>query len=721
MKSYKIKKNMLRAGAGIMSLALGMPAIAQSSDADAPEQLEEIIIQSFRAGKSGKDIPIKIDVFREDEVRLQQSLSTNPAEALANMVPSFAPSRQKLTGSGETFRGRTPLFLIDGVPQSTPLRPGAREGFTIDLEVIERIEVIFGANAIQGLGGTGGMINYITVSPPKTGELHQRASVSLTSNDDFNGDSFGWRAHYLVAKKFEKWDVTASASYEERGLMFDANDNAIGISNFQGDVADSYSRNFFGKVGYEPDEDQRFQFMVNDFYLEQNGNYIPLDGDRTLGIPTTSIEGDPEGGLPYNDVTTMSFDYHHDDFMGGRFVLQAYYQKFQALYGADIVASFQDPAIAVVGTLLEQSQNNSEKYGSRLTYGLDDIGGLPLNLILGFDFLRDQTAQPLVLTGRVSVPPTTFFNYAPFMQLNYELAEWATLSGGIRWEVANLKVPDYITRAGNRASSDFLPVPVEGGKRSFDDFLFNAGLVITPTDKLTVYASYAEAFSMPDVGRVLRSVSTFGESINTLLDIGPLVTANKEVGASYVADKWELRLNYFESSSDFGSRLIARDDGTFDLARQATKTSGWEVSGKLRPAEWLSLGAGYSLLNGVYDSNDDGVLDRDLGASEIGPDRLSLSMDITPKGKFSGRVQAFTYFSKSFLNAAGAEVASFDNYTTVDASVSVDLSPFEVSLSVSNLLDQQYITYFAQAATSANSLYDAGRGRTIILRTGVTF
>src|SRR5690606_39827031 len=67
---------------------------------------------------------------------------------------------------------------LDGVPQSNPLRDGRRDGFTIDMEAIERVEVIFGANAIQGLGATGGIVNYVTVSPPVTGELMQRASRS---------------------------------------------------------------------------------------------------------------------------------------------------------------------------------------------------------------------------------------------------------------------------------------------------------------------------------------------------------------------------------------------------------------------------------------------------------------------------------------------------------------------------------------------------------------
>jgi iron complex outermembrane receptor protein len=699
---------------------LSVPGYAQTqTDPDEPVKLEEIVVKASRVGLSAKSIPNKIEIFEEAEIRLQQALAVTPTELLSNLVPSFAPSRQKLSGGGETFRGRTPLYLIDGVPQSTPLRPGAREGVTIDMEVIERVEVIFGANAIQGLGGTGGMINFITISPPRSGELAQRASVSITNNDDFNSDGLGWRAHYRAAQKLGNFDVTGAVSYEERGIMFDARDQTIGIENMDGDIADSKARNFFFKGGWEPDEHQRLQIMFSDFYLEQNGDYVRIDGDRVLGIPAISVKGDPEGKLPFNDVTTVSIDYTHSAFLGGSFAAQGYYQDFHSLFGGEILASFQDPLIAPVGTLFDQSQNNSEKYGTRFTYTRNNVAGTPVDLIVGYDFLRDLTSQPLVATGRVSVPPTTFWNHAPFLQLNYKPVSWLSLTGGARWEFAELEVPDYVTRAGNRP--DFQRVPVEGGTRKFDDVLYNYGVVFNPTRALSFYASYAQAYSMPDVGRVLRSVSEFGTSVDTLLDIGPLVTINREIGGSYKTALGEIRVAHFQSESDYGQRLLPRDDGTFDLARQATETSGWEFTVKVQPTDWLAIGAEYSMLDGEFDSNRDGRLDSDLGASEVGPDRLTFSIEIAPEGMFSGRIQSSTYQDRTFHNAAGVQTARFDGYTTVDAMIAATLRNVTVSLSVSNLLDEQYITYFGQAATTANSLYYAGRGRTLTLRTAVTF
>ncbi len=44
--------------------------------------------------------------------------------------------------------------MVDGIPQSTPLRNGGRDMRTIDPSAIERIEVIKGATAIYGNGQT---------------------------------------------------------------------------------------------------------------------------------------------------------------------------------------------------------------------------------------------------------------------------------------------------------------------------------------------------------------------------------------------------------------------------------------------------------------------------------------------------------------------------------------------------------------------------------------
>jgi iron complex outermembrane receptor protein len=708
-------------GAGREVAAVAPGVVTDLVVEPAPVSLAPLHVSAIRAGAgtTAATLPVKVDVVNEEEVRLQQSLTSNPTELLANVVPSFSPGRQKLTGAGESFRGRRPLFLIDGVPQSNPLRDGRRDGYTIDMEAIERIEVVFGANATQGLGATGGLVNYVTVSAPRTGALVQRASFGTTGNDALEGDGIGWRGHYLAAKRFGAVDVLGSVSYERRGLQFDARDRPIAIDNVQGDVADSWSRDVMAKVGWEPDADQRLQLTVNDFHLAQRGRFDAVAGDRATGLPAVSVAGDPEGVEPINDVTTVTVDYEHGALAGGTLSAKAYWQDFSALFGGGRFDTFQDPSLAPVGELFDQSENDSRKLGTRLTWARSAVAGTPVDVIAGFDFLRDRTFQRLVQTNRNWVPDTRFYNEAPFLQLDLPAAEWLSLSGGVRWEIAQLDVPGFTTLAGNR--EDLQPVTVAGGRPSFDEPLLNVGVVVTPLAGLRFYGTFSQAYTMPDVGRVLRGVSEAGTAVEDFLDLSPIGTDNVEVGGAWATERARLGVTWFESDSDFGSRLVPNEDGIFRVMREPTRTSGWEVTGRLAPFSRLALDAGWSRLEGSFDGDGDGVLESDLGAADIGPDRLNLAADVGRFGPLSARVQAFRYFDRDFEDGDGAVTASFDGYTTLDASLAAALGHATVTLAVSNLLDEQYITYYGQAATTLNDRYFAGRGRTLALRVETRF
>ena len=677
-------------------------------------QLDDVVVTATRTAATAASLPVKVNVIGEQELEQQRSFTSSPSELLSNLLPSFSPPRQKLTSAGESFRGRKPLFLIDGVPQSNPLRDGSRSGFTIDPEMIERVEVIFGANAIQGLGATGGIINYVTVNPPPHGKLTQRASLSTTTGNDFDGDGIGWRGHYLASKTVGEFDVVASISYEERGLQYDGRGRPIALDNVQGDIADSHSRNLFAKVGWQPHRNQRFQLMLNDFRLAQEGHFAADPGNRETGVPAVAVPGDPEGTEPFNDVTTASLDYEHTALAGGTLSAKAYYQDFAALYGGGRFGTFQDPRIAPEGELFDQSENNSEKFGTRLTYARPAVANTPVDIVAGLDFLRDRTFQRLALTDRNWVPETTFLNYAPFAQLDVDAFDWLSLSGGLRWELAVLDVPDFTTVAGNR--DDRQRVSVAGGSPSFDEPLLNVGAVVTPLVGLRVYGSFAQAFTMPDVGRVLRGVSAEGTAVEDFLALDPISTDNLEFGTTYATARAMIGVTYFESESDFGLRLVPNEDGIFEVRREPTRTSGWELIGRIDPTSLLSFSAGYSHLRGRFDGDDDGSFEADLGAADIGPDRLNVSADVNRGGRIRGRLQTFTFFDRTFEDGTDAETARFDGYTTVDASLAGDVGRVTVTFSVANLLDEQYITYFGQAATNRADRFFAGRGRTFSLR-----
>ena len=174
---------------------MGLPCIALPwlctpalADGDRNTELEEVIVSASRLQKPASALPNTVTIV--DQVRIEQAtlINSSLAGVLEQTVPGFGPSLDKLAGRGESLRGRNPLYLIDGVPQHNALRDGQRDGHTIDMDFVERIEVIHGSNAIQGIGATGGVINLVTKSPRADGGWTQDVKFSLSAPDRIESD-----------------------------------------------------------------------------------------------------------------------------------------------------------------------------------------------------------------------------------------------------------------------------------------------------------------------------------------------------------------------------------------------------------------------------------------------------------------------------------------------------------------------------------------------------
>ena len=659
-------------------------AIATSTMALAEEPvLEELTVTASRVNKSIKAIPNTVKIIDRQALENQLAVSSSLLDGLSFAIPALTPAHQKMSSNGVTLRGRNPLYMTDGVPQSTPLRNGQRSAFTIDPAFIDRVEVIYGANAIQGVGATGGVINYVTTDAPDDGRWLAKSTLELTS-DSFEGDGTHYKASGLLGKSFDSTDFILGVSYQVQDLFYDADGDPIAPDPVQGDIMDSEANNVFAKWGWDIADDQRLEFMAN---------YFELEGDA-----------------PNNEATNLAVTYSHDDFFQGALTLQGFYYDFYALYGGGTYGSFQDPTIAPDGQLFDQSALSSEKFGGKATWVRENALWDGLQLALGLDYLEDETYQELAQTGRIWVPKMTYRGWAPFVQLEQRLmGDRLRLSGGARYEDVELDIPDFTTVAG--AGNTF----VEGGKPSFEEVLGNVGVVFDLTDQVTAFASYAEGFDMPDAGLILRGVDTPNLSVTDLVDLEPIIADNTEVGVSYNNGGLELAMSYFWSDSDFGSRIQVID-GIGHLTRQKTEIEGLEVSAVYAMDNGLRTGLAYSQLEGRYDSNGDGAIDKDLDGRNIAPDRVNLYVEGGLTNNLFGRVQYSILLDRDFQG--GLPEHDFEGYELLDALATYRHHSWgEFTVGVENLLDKEYITYFSQTLTYTNdSTYFAGRGRTYNLR-----
>ncbi|MCJ0972156.1 TonB-dependent receptor [Pseudomonas sp. PS1] len=710
---------MLRKSCLCLSVSLAtLSLVSPPTVAEPATELETVTISATRAQSEAGKTPQKITVIDREQIEQQLAITSDHGAVLSNLIPSYSPSRQKMSSAGETFRGRSALILIDGVPQSTPLRDSQRDGYVIDLSMVERIEVIHGASAEHGLGATGGIINYVT-RRPASGTLRQHAGASLTTPIDYESEGLGYKLDYRVEGTEGNFDYLAAASWQTQGMFYDANGELIGVDDTQGDVMDSTSQDLMVKLGYWIDDNQNLSLMLNRYEVEGEHEYVNVPGDADANVPATSRKGDPQGKAPQNETLASSLTYKHADLYGNELGLQLYTQRFRARFGGGTNGTFQDASIAPIGTLFDQSQNESDKIGGKLTLSRDGLLDDHLRLTGGLDVLQDTTRQQLILTDREWVPETVFRNYAPFLQAEIRALESLTLFAGVRHEFAELEIDSFRTIASTNPAIG--GVDVEGGNPNFEETLYNAGFVWQVSDWVQLFGNYSEGFGMPDVGRVLRGIGTPGTRVDSFLDLQPVVTENREIGLRLKQGPFDAEISYYESDADLGSRLDSVG-GVYQIRRERTEIDGVEFTGGWQVTEAHRLKLMYAQVDGRSDTDGDGKVDTDLNGANISPNRYGMSWQANWTDELHSLLQVNHYASRDF-DTPGLE---FDGYSLVDAFVGYRLPVGEASLGVENLFNEDYLTYYSQAANTGSKITRDGRvfngrGRTLTLSYAVNF
>ena len=145
-------------------------------------------------------------------------------------------------------------------------------------------------------------------------------------------------------------------------------------------------------------------------------------------------------------------------------------------------------------------------------------------------------------------------------------------------------------------------------------------------------------------------------------------------------------------------------------------TGGWQIT------EAHRLKLMYAQVNGQSDTDDDGKVDTDLNGANISPDRYGIGWQARWNDKLHSLLQANHYASRSF-DQPGLD---FDGYTLVDATLGYRLPVGEARVGIENLFNEDYLTYYSQAANTGSDLTRNGRvfngrGRTFTLGYQVSF
>lgn len=679
--------------------------------AEANADLHEVIVSASRRAESLAQTPSSVTVLTAKDIATQSIISPNLANILSYSVPGLGSSTNQTGNSGQTLRGRNVLVLIDGIPQSTPLRAGGRDIRSIDPSVIERVEVIKGATAIYGNGAEGGLINYITKKANTGKEFGGYSQIGLTGN--LKGDStIGYRATQQFYGRVNKFDYIVSGVFEKTGVFRDA--EGLVISPEYG-LGETKSYNGFAKLGYDITAKQRLQLMYNYFSSRQDSRYITKAGvygsTPAIGVAGTRLGVDE--GTRFNHNANLQYT-NQQVFGNTDLTANLYYQDFYTIYSNS--ASFYEGG---------QSAIVSTKKGARVSLNTPfRISHLvPMQVNYGLDLMNDKTAQNLV-DGRSWVPKMNMVNFAPYFQASANLLTDLTLKAGARMENINIDVDDFNTLATGANGEG--SIAVKGGTLNYNALVFNAGARYSKFKFFNPFISYAQSFSVFELGRVLRAAES-----NTLsqLETKPIIVNNYEGGFSSNLGKFNLSAAYYYSTSKLGANLL-EVNGKYISQRIPERVYGYEIQADYQLLESLTIGGNYAKVEGKGDVDDDGKFDgpKDvyLNTTRIPPSKTTAYVKYSGVEKLVIDVNWMRIGSRDKFkpNASGkyligeGPVKAFDLF---NLAVAYQFIPsLRANLGVENVLNKTYYPSISQFYGSGIN-YVRGNGRRFNLSVGYSF
>jgi len=659
----------------------------------------EVVISASRMNSTLKETPISSSVV--DSVILNTLPRSVGIDEPLKLVPGVKVDNQadgervhmSVRGQGIlTETGiRSIKILLDGLPMNDP-SGFAPDFFDVDLNAVDRIEVLRGpAASLYGGGAAGGIINILTQSSPgrslfgditttagsngfwkgfgqfggDVNDVNYRVSLSRTGGDGYRVHTHFWenglyaKATYTPGPDFEITPVFSwSDTYHENpeGLSLQQylkdptlpNDDAVPYNEHM--EMNRTTQGLTGVVRFLQDHELRFNAYVKESeYVEANNHVFD---HQTLTTPGTSLQYTYKSGLP-------------DDYVRNKIS---------------------------VGTDLQWQTNNERLQPN--SYGFEE------NTILARQRIWQWGAGAFVID---------------ILNLG---TDWSMM-GSVRYDKTHNELTDQMKTDTTDNS----------GTAEFSDASGRLGLTYSPTRDLTFFGSWGEGFTPPSTEELGSNPNGYG-GFNP--DLKAATSQSIELGARGMLGRTlEFEATGFTMSThdDFDRyRIPGRgngEEGTFYKNIGASKRYGLELSATAKPVSQLALQVAYTYSHFTYDIGspiailmDDTSDHRAIQDGNWLPNSpqhqlmFDLRYEVAPE--LSIGVTSETY-SKSYIDGANIESEAAPGYTLLGGRIVYRWQTAGISgdfiLSAKNIGDKTYVA-FTEPDSGGNS-YQPGSGREI--------
>ncbi|MCK8515822.1 TonB-dependent receptor [Methylonatrum kenyense] len=641
-------------GAVLLGTGIGSSGVALAESV----RLDPITVTSPRVERDITETAQAVSLVEPEDIQdgrqalqLDESLNRVPGVFMQNRY-NFA---QNLRVSIRGFGARAPFgirgirILVDGIPETLP--DGQSQVDAIDLESVDRIEVIRGPSSALYGNATGGVLDIRTMEGPEQRYVELRGTAGA---DDFRrygirggGQGGGLNYHYSA------WELAHDGFREQ---------------------SETRKQMFNGKLRYDVTSTRSLTTVFTAYNQ-------PL-GEDPGGVTREEVRGNRRAAAP-NAVNLdagqtiqqrrLGLTYRDTDLGGGTLQTRVFYTT------RDFEQQLPFPGDSLVGF-------ERDFYGIGIDYSNRlSIAGMPLRYIIGgeVDEQRDDRYRFNTFSGnQVQDERQKATAAGAFAQGELGLTERLDLTLASRLDRVRLRIDD-------RGDG-----PDVSGSETFDEASASAGLSFQALPEHRIYATVGSSYQTPTFTEFARIDDSGNLTGGFNPDLDSQRAVNYELGAKgFLGDRTRYELAVFQ--------VRTRDE----IVNTGTDPNQYENAGRTRRSG-VELGLEHFLMSrlsvsGAYTYSDFKFRDFEAQGENFRGNRLGGLPRHAFFGELAWREPGGSYAILDTLlvgrvyadNANNEKVAG---YGLINARVGtvqrLGVSELETFVAVNNLLDKDYFS-----------------------------
>lgn len=651
---------------------------------------DTIIVTADRNEKTVWDSSVSVNAVNRDEIEKLNGDSV--VEALRD-IPGVEITDNALAGRKQIMiRGEAPsriLMLIDG-QEVTYHRSGhgSSAGVLIDMESVERIEVIKGPHSVlYGSQAIGGVVNFITRKGSKDGKP-LTGDAKLIYNQSTNGFTEMGTVNGTIDEIF---DYRISGTYSEnndrkayQGKLHDTDFDNNSISSWFGLNLDKH------KFGVSLD-----RYKLNTKTYTDENKKQPALKEFWVKIPELKRE-------------KVGFFYDYD--VEGDFLKKLHYDA----YSQKINRQFRNHIVMVPLTNNTATNDEQKTYG--MTFQSDMQPHKDMQLITGIQYQQDNVDQDShnVMISRVRRNTQHKDSTNKWQQSSIALFgqnDWA-ITDDISW---NLGARQYWVESKlKKGNTTINIIPVRGPttsshsidrkKKTHDNnFVVSSGVTYSGIENTQLRASFAQGYVYPTLSHLYAVTSAGGQTSYGNSNLKAEKSNNYEIGLRYNNNKLLVDgAIYFSDAKDYITQMDCNGSSICNGALGSTnayyinankaKTHGLELS-----VEYLDLPVN-PYLKGNYLSRK--IETDTYSTRDTGNPRFTGSAGIKHTAyfdKFDIDSDLFMRFATNATKRGDSSVYHYSGWSTLNLSTTTSFGAnrqYHIGLDLNNILNRNYTTAY---------------------------